>query len=390
MKNLKNIFILLMILLVTGCSTLQQKEEIAPPVVEEPVIEQPVVEEPVIEEPIPEPEEKPVVEEPEKVAPPVVVKPKENPKKEIVVVATADIHGRIFNYKYKEFDRDDVGGFAKVSTFIKDMRKKYPDMLLVDMGDAYFYEPFVNKNSPSVIDIMNDLGYDLFLMGNHELYMKNEYLMSELSKFKGRSIVNNVYLAKNEGAGVILPSSTVFDVDGIKVAFTGSSIPQQGIRKLLLSYEYNITDPLPETRRSVDELKGKYDLLIGAFHLNKFGQNGNSGVVEVMEGIDEFDFAFNGHEHVDDGNWMANGKHIIANNAYGITASYTKIKMEKIKGKWTVMAVEPHIVSLENYKVDQEFMEKYQKRHEETIDYVDSGFSGWEKVYHKLHKYIIP
>ena len=392
MKNLKNIFVLLLIFVVVGCSSVEEREDLVTPpvkeVVDEEVVTEPPVEEvekPVVEEKKPE-EEKVVV--PEK--PVVPTKPKENPKKEIVIVGTADLHGRVFPYKYKEFDRDDVGGFARVATFVKQMRKKYPDMLLVDMGDAYFYEPFVKTNSPSVTGILNYLNYDMIVMGNHELYMKNSYLVEELSKFNGKPIVNNVYKAKDHTEGVILPSYAIFNVDGVRVAFTGSSIPQKGIRKILLSYEYDITDPLPETQRSVKELEGKYDLLVGAFHLNKFGQNGDSGVVEVMEGVPEFDFAFNGHEHVDEGDWTAAGKHIIANNAYGITASYAKIKMELIDQKWTVMSVEPHIVPLENLEPDPDFMMRYQSLHQETIDYVDSGFHNWEKIYHKLHQYIIP
>ena len=388
MKNLKRIFILMLVLSVIGCSNIQEKEEIITPPIKEVIEEKPEIE-------VPEvvlPEEEVEVEEEIPIIVPEPAKPviKENPKKEIVILATADVHGRIYPHKYKEFDRDDIGGFAKVSTFVKEMRKKYPDLLLIDMGDAYFYEPFVKTNSPSIIPILNELDYDLFLMGNHELYMSSAYLKEEVAKFNGKAIVNNVYLAKDEEAGVILPGSAVFEVDGIKVAFTGSSIPQKGIRKILLSYEYNISDALPETEKSVKELGGNYDLLVGTFHLNKFGQGGDSGVVEVMEAVDEFHFAFNGHEHVDEGDWTANGKHIIANNAYGITASYAKIQMEQIDGKWTVMSIEPHIVSLSDVESDKEFLQRYRGLHQETIEYVDSGFSGWEKVYHKLHNYIIP
>ncbi|GLI56602.1 hypothetical protein PM10SUCC1_21160 [Propionigenium maris DSM 9537] len=391
MKNLKNIIVLLLVFLVVGCSSVEEREDLVTPPVKEVVDEKPVVETPVeeVEKPVVE-EEKPEEKVVEPVKPVIPPKPKENPKKEIVIVGTADLHGRIFPYKYKEFDRDDVGGFARVATFVKKMRRKYPDMLLIDMGDAYFYEPFVKADSPSVVGILNDLKYDMMVMGNHELYMKNSYLMEEMGKFNGKAIVNNVYKAKDHSEGIILPSYAIFNIDGVRVAFTGSSIPQKGIRKILLSYEYDIADPLLETQRSVEEMEGKYDLLVGAFHLNKFGQDGDSGVVEVMEGVPQFDFAFNGHEHVDEGDWSAVGKHIIANNAYGITASYAVVKMELINQKWTVKSIEPHIVPLENLEPDPEFMKKYEELHQETIDYVDSGFHNWEKIYHKLHQYIIP
>lgn len=354
MNNLKTIIYLLLLIVMIGCSTAKEKKEVKPTEKE------------------------------------VTTKPPENQKKEIVIVGTADIHGRIYPYKYKESDSDKLGGFAKASTFIKEMRNKYPDLLLIDMGDSYFYEPLVKENSPSIVPVLNYLKYDVMVMGNHELYLKNSFLTREMNKFNGIAIANNVYLEKGEQIIEVLPNYAVLEVDGIRVAFTGSSVPQLGIRKFLLSYEYNIKDPLQETKRAITTLTGKYDLLVGTFHLTKYKANGSSGVFEVMEGVPEFHLAFNGHMHEIDGRWIVDGKHIISNAAYGITARYAKIQLEKIVGRWKVMSVEPHTVYLDDYEADPEFLSKFLELHKETVDYVESGPSGWEKIYKKLNKYIIP
>lgn len=365
MISFKNIITLLIFIVMAGCSIIKDKEDISQQVTDEQITAE--------------------VEQPE-----AVLLPPENPKKEIVIVGTADVHGRIYPIKYKERDNGNNGGFAKVASFIKEMRKEYPDLLLIDMGDAYFYEPFIKTNSPSIVPVLNYLKYDMIVMGNHELYLKNSYLTEEMNKFNGVALANNVYLEKAGEKTEILPNYAVFEVDGIRIAFTGSSVPQQGIRKFLLSYEYDITDPLPETRRAVTNLTGKYDVLVGAYHLNKYETNGSSGAFEVMEGVPEMHVAFNGHTHGVKGEWVADGRHIISNVAYGITAAYVKIQMEKIDERWKVISVEPHIVYLEEYESDPEFLSQFLDLHKETIDYVESGPAGWEKVYHKLNEYIIP
>ena len=54
------------------------------------------------------------------------------------------------------------------------------------------------------------------------------------------------------------------------------------------------------------------------------------------------------------------------------------------------MSVEPHTVYLDDYEANPEFLSRFLELHKETIDYVESGPNGWEKIYKKLNKYIIP
>src|SRR5712691_11347833 len=53
----------------------------------------------------------------------------------IVILGTADMHGRVFPIDYYTNKYDNVA-IAKVATLVKEARKNDPDLLLVDSGDT--------------------------------------------------------------------------------------------------------------------------------------------------------------------------------------------------------------------------------------------------------------
>ncbi len=79
-------------------------------------------------------------------------------EKEIVIISTNDIHGRIEQ-------------FPKLATFVERIKTKHPNVILVDAGDRFTGNPYVDhaqeKGLP-IISLMNDLGYEIGTLGNHE------------------------------------------------------------------------------------------------------------------------------------------------------------------------------------------------------------------------------
>ena len=79
-------------------------------------------------------------------------------EKEIVIISTNDIHGRIEQ-------------FSKLATFVKRIKEEHPNVILVDAGDRFTGNPYVDhakeKGFP-IISLMNDLGYEVGTLGNHE------------------------------------------------------------------------------------------------------------------------------------------------------------------------------------------------------------------------------
>lgn len=323
----------------------------------------------------------------------IIKKPK---TKEVFIVATSDLHGRILNHEYGGYDKrknkdpndkQAIGGFAKTASFIKDMRKKHPNLILVDLGDAYFYEPFNTKPSPNIVPILNYLNYDLYVLGNHELYLKRSLLEGNVKDFKGSIITNNIYIDEKRYDRTL--DYKILDVNGIKIAFTGSTVPQKGIRKLLLSYEYDINDPYIETKRVEKEMSKDYDYFIGLEHLTEGDFEEYSGAKSILEKDNKLDLVLNGHTHQEK-KYKVDDKYLIQNSAYGISAISIKITFTQLDGKWVATKVSPKIHYLNEYEADKDFVEKFQDLDKETTEYEANSFKKWEEVYNKLHKYIIP
>src|SRR5213596_2235731 len=86
----------------------------------------------------------------------------------IVIVATTDVHGRVFGWDYV---RDAVapGGLSRAATALETLRARYPsNLILVDAGDllqgnpfATFYGRYDKRQPQPIVDALNALQYDV-------------------------------------------------------------------------------------------------------------------------------------------------------------------------------------------------------------------------------------
>ena len=94
---------------------------------------------------------------------------------EFAVVSTTDMHGRSTEYDVAT-QKLDNNSMLKAATIIKDIRATYgEDMVLIDNGDTIqgnlVAQYAINQKSDvlnPMIEIMTELGYDTWTMGNHE------------------------------------------------------------------------------------------------------------------------------------------------------------------------------------------------------------------------------
>ena len=81
--------------------------------------------------------------------------PKSDPDKTLIIISTSDIHGNLDN-------------FPRLATLVKQYRAKYPHVLLVDSGDYFIGNPYVDdceKRGEPLTILMNKLGYDVVTIG---------------------------------------------------------------------------------------------------------------------------------------------------------------------------------------------------------------------------------
>src|SRR5712691_13224700 len=93
----------------------------------------------------------------------------------IVIVATTDVHGRVFGWDYVR-DAATPCGLSRAATALETLRARYPsNLILVDAGDLLQGNPFAtffgryDKRQPQpIVDALNILYYDVATPENHD------------------------------------------------------------------------------------------------------------------------------------------------------------------------------------------------------------------------------
>ena len=134
---------------------------------------------------------------------------------EVVVLHTNDIHCGVAQNLH----------IAQLAQYKHDLMKKNPNVLLVDAGDAIQGEPLGSlTEGAAIIRIMNSVGYDFAIPGNHE-YDFGMTRFLELAPQQKCGYYSCNFLDKRTG-NPLLPSYKIFTLDGKKIAFVGVTTPE--------------------------------------------------------------------------------------------------------------------------------------------------------------------
>lgn len=129
-------------------------------------------------------------------------------EKNLTIFITNDIHGKIDN-------------FAKVKHLV-DQEKKHTNVLLTNAGDIFSGNPIVDnypeKGFP-IIDLMNRVGYDISVIGNHEFDYGEANLKNRMQQADFKWVCANMD-SKNSVIQQPKPFVNV-NIDGLKISFLG-------------------------------------------------------------------------------------------------------------------------------------------------------------------------
>jgi len=287
----------------------------------------------------------------------------------ITILGTADLHGRIYPYEYAIDSYDDDTGLAKIATLVKQERAIDPDALLIDCGDT------VQDNSADLfndlpihpmIEGLNFLNYDVWVIGNHEFNYEKAFLEKNVATFKNSVLSANIL--KTDGTYFVEPYE-IFEVNGVRVAIVGMTPPHVTQWEASAPEHFEgLTFPgtLEQSKKVIAELEGKYDVLVGAFHLGPEGDHGFEGSKTIAEACPEYSVIFCGHAH-SKYNEVTNGVHIIEPGKWGWALAKAVIKLEKTDDKWKVVEVVTENLETKKVKEDEEVLAKFKFVHEESI-----------------------
>ena len=180
-------------------------------------------------------------------------------EKDLVLVHTNDVHGRIVEEKGRDKSTSVVGD-AKLATVIENERaKKDQTTVVLDAGDAFQGLPISNSSKGEErAKILNEINYDAMAVGNHEF----DFGLDEAKKYK--EILKFPLLSANTyvNGARLFEASTIIDKDksvkGDEVVVIGVTTPETATKTHPKNVEgVTFKDPIPEVLNVVKEIQAK-------------------------------------------------------------------------------------------------------------------------------------
>ena len=132
-------------------------------------------------------------------------------EKDIIILYTSDVHCGI----------DQGWGYAGLYAVRENLAKKY-NVLLVDNGDAIQGEPIGTlTRGEAIIDIMNAVGYDAAIPGNHEF----DHGVDRFLELERKANFPYISCNFNKEGELLLEPWIMKEVGGVKIAFVGVTTP---------------------------------------------------------------------------------------------------------------------------------------------------------------------
>lgn len=244
----------------------------------------------------------------------------------ISIFHTTDLHGHIVPTKtYTGIEN--VGGFARCATCIRQWRRESPDSLLLDIGDVYqgTAESLVN-NGNLMIGLFNRLGYDAWTLGNHDLDWGPEALEKNLSLSKPPVLTANIRVAGKspgtlDGAWKNVRPWMMKEVGGFRIALIGLVTPglPYWLAKETLG-DLTVEHPLEVLKHSIAEAQSaKADAIVVMGHMGWRKQDDFANPVrEILKQAPGVDVFLAGHTHQDQPSWKSSGVVCTQASYYGI------------------------------------------------------------------------
>ena len=279
---------------------------------------------------------------------------------DIVILHTNDAHCGV----------SDGLGYAGVAAYKAEMEQTHNYVTLVDCGDAIQGEPIGLLSAGSyLVDIMNEVGYDLATFGNHEFDYKLPRLaeLTKLAKYQYVSC-NFKYIGKGTSDISYKPYEIV-DYGGTKVAFVGITTPESFVKSTPAYFQdengnfiYSLSEDKDGTalyqavQTAVDAAKAegaKY--VVAVAHLGMEGTTDCWTSEAVIKNTNGIDAMLDGHSHEEYSKTVAN------KDGDEVVLAQTKTKLANL-GKLTISAdgkITSELISAKNYTKKDEHITEY-------------------------------
>lgn len=214
---------------------------------------------------------------------------------ELNIIYLNDVHGYLLPHNELFYNNkgefiETVGGYARISTLVKQIRRNNNPTLFFDGGDTFHGTlPLVDSKGEAMIPILNELSFNA-MVGHWDFAYGPQQLNHLLTKLSFPMLGINVY---NEDGSLFLQPFITLQIENIKIGVIG--ICSNIIDKTMpaeFSEGLEISDGLTELPEYIKQLKeDKVDIIILLSH-NGFPQD-----MHMLQKVDGVDVCLSAHTH---------------------------------------------------------------------------------------------
>ncbi|HJJ30199.1 MAG TPA: bifunctional UDP-sugar hydrolase/5'-nucleotidase [Methanocorpusculum sp.] len=209
----------------------------------------------------------------------------------LYIIHTNDVHGHFA----------DNLGYTSVAALYQQMKGEGKHVILVDAGD--FSQGTVElkaTDGEAGLDLMNMVGYQVAIPGNHEFDYGFAHLLSLKSKMNFSFISANIFY--NNTDQLVFPPNTIIEAGTHKVGIFGLTTPETAVTTFYTNVEdvdFASGDDLYKIAQDqVDYLKSQgCDLIICIGHLGVCESSDPNRSTDVAKNVDGIDLLVDGHSH---------------------------------------------------------------------------------------------
>lgn len=309
------------------------------------------------------------------------------------LIETSDVHGCYFPYDFIR-NKPMKGSLARVSSYVKEQREKYENVILMDNGDilqgqpvAYYYNYMDTISEHVCAAMLNYMKYDVGTMGNHDV--ETGHAVYDRWVRQCNFPVLGANIVDNKTGKPYLPPYQVIEKEGVKIAILGMitpAIPSWLPEQLWSGLHFEDMEDCARKWVKIIREKENPDVLVGLFHAgpegNKLDNVVENGSGNVAKSVPGFDVVFMGHDHARRNEKVVNveGDSVLLIDPANMSKVVSEVTftIKKQDGKVVSKQVEGKLVNMDGYAPDADFMNIFSGAYETTMDFVSRNIGRIE------------
>lgn len=308
---------------------------------------------------------------------------------DLIVAATADVHGYVAGWNYLTGRPDTVRGLARIATILDSIRNSSGTLpILVDAGDmlqgtalTYAAARIDTTIKHPVIAAMNAMQYDAAAIGNHEF----DYGIGTLDRAEHDAefpfLSANIYGPNGRRR---FQAWAIEIRRGIKVAIVGATTPGAAVfDRDQVAGRLQVRDIIPDLRAAVQEARNtgaSAVLVVVHSGLNEPSTYDTSGTPALSENVAAriahevpgIDLIVYGHTHKEMADTVINGVLLMQPRNWATSLAVADLRFERRNGRWGVVYKRSRIIQAVHHRENSQVLAVAEEGHRVAVRYANT------------------